>query len=206
MAKKPTTSNSKPAAAKAPAKKAAPRKRAAPKKPATRKGTPKGKATTPQPHGGAIGNPPFQPTEEQRQRVRTLAKAFPVHGEHLIARMAGFSRNTLRQHFAEDMELGRAEMLAGVASQVISRAMDEEKVDPNTGLKIARGNLDAQKFILARMGGWTTKVDMGEQASTPYGGRVDLSRLSNEQLEEYGRLAAIAEGLDPEDIVGDTDD
>lgn len=174
------------------------------RKPKTKRGTPPGKGTVVTPNGGRIGNPPFEPTEDQRQKVRTLAKAFPVHGEHMIARLAGFSRGTLRTHFAEDMEHGRAEMLAGVASQMISRALDEERLDAE-GRKIARGNLDAQKFILARMGGWTTKVDVGDQAALPFGGRVDLSRLTDEQLEDYGRLAAIAEGLDPEDLLGDED-
>ena len=200
MAEKPTTKKPKRASAKLRAK-----RKARPAGPCAGNGTPPGKATTPQPHGGAIGNPAFQPTDAQRQTVRTLAKAFPVHGEHLIARMAGFSRDTLRKYFAEDMEQGRAEMLAGVASQLISRALDEDKVGPD-GKKIARGNLDAQKFILARMGGWTTKVDVGEQAKLPYGGSVDLSRLSDEQLAEYGRLAAIAEGLDPEGLIGESDE
>lgn len=205
MAKKPTTGTpakkggapKKPPARKTPAKKPAARKAPAKKKP-TRRGTPSGAATKPQPHGGAIGNPPFRPTDEQREKVRNYARVFPLHGEHLIARLMGFSRNTLRTHFADDLELGRAEMLASVGSQMISRAM-------NADAQSVKGDIDAQKFVLARLGGWTTKVDMGESASTPFGGRVDLSRLSEKDLENYGRLAAIAEGLDPEDVIDDAD-
>lgn len=150
----------------------------------------------PQPHGGRIGNPPFVPTEEQRQMVRTYAKTFPVHGEHYIARLIGVSRVTLRTHFADDLELGRAEMLAAVGSQVVNRAI-------NASAETVKGDLDAQKFILARLGGWTTKIETGDKARQPFGGpAVDLSRLSAEDLEAYGRLSALAEGLDPDDVVG----
>src|SRR3546814_7400224 len=70
---------------------------------------------------------------------------------------------------------------------------------------LAKGDQDSQKFILARLGGWTTKVEVGDKARQPFGGEpVDLSRLSDAELAEYGRLAAIAEGQDPDD--GQSDD
>ena len=149
---------------------------------------------------GRFGQPAFVPTEDQREKVRTYAKVFPVHGEHYIARLIGVSRDTLRRHFAEDMELGRAQMLAGIGSQMINRAQ-------NADAETAKGDLDAQKFILARLGGWTTKVEIGDRAREPFGGPgPDLSRLSHEELLEYGRLSAIAEGLDPEEVLGGTDE
>lgn len=149
---------------------------------------------------GFKGNPPFVPTEEQRLKVRTYAKTFPVHAEHYIARLIGVSKDTLRRHFADDLELGRAEMLASVGSQMVNRAL---KADADT----VKGDLDAQKFILARLGGWTTKVEVGERAARPFGApQVDLSRLSDEDLATYGRLAAIAEGMDPDDVAGSADD
>lgn len=212
MAKKPTTTDKKapakkraPAKRKAPAKKPASKKAAAAKKKPTRRGTPKGKAAIKQPHGGAIGQPAFVPTDQQREQVKNYARVFPVHGEHLIARLMGISRTTLRKYFGDDLELGRAQMLASVGGQMINRAMNAEARDGEGNL-LAKGDMEAQKFVLARLGGWTTKVDVGEQASTPFGGRVDLSRLSEKDLQEYGRLAAIAEGLDPEEVVGDADD
>jgi hypothetical protein len=140
------------------------------------------------------GVQPFQPTEEQRSRVRTLAKTFPVHGEHYIARLMGFSRDTLRRHFADDMELGRAEMLAAVGSQMVNRALD-------ANAETAKGDLDAQKYILARLGGWTTKVEMTGKGGGPVES-VDLSGMNPVQLREYGRAAAIAPGLDPDEVVG----
>lgn len=155
---------------------------------------------------GQFGQPAFVPTDEQRQKVRTYAKTFPMHGEKYIARLIGVSRDTLRRHFAEDIEQGRAEMLATVGSQMISRAIDGDKRDADGNL-VAKGDLDAQKFVLARLGGWTTKVEIGPEAREPFGGNTpDLSRLTDEQLEEYGRLAALAEGLDPEEILGRADD
>lgn len=149
---------------------------------------------------GHRGNPPFIPTDEQRATVRAHAKVFPIHAEHYIARLIGVSLSTLRRHFADDLELGRAEMLASVGAQMINRSLD-------ANAQSAKGDLDAQKFILARLGGWTTKVEVGDKARQPFGGApVDLSRLSDADLAEYGRLAAIAEGLDPDDVVGQRDD
>ncbi len=143
---------------------------------------------------GHFGNVPFQPTDEQRAKVRTYAKTFPVHGEHYIARLIGVSRDTLRRHFAEDLELGRAEMLASIGGQMINRALDADAAT-------AKGDLDAQKFILARLGGWTTKVEMTGKDGRPME-TVDLSGMSAAALREYGRQAALAAGLDPDEAVG----
>lgn len=146
---------------------------------------------------GTFGNRPYEPTEELRAKVRAYAKTFPVNGEHYIARLIGVSRTTLRQYYSDDIELGRAEMLASVGSQMINRAM-------NANAESVKGDIDAQKFVLARLGGWTTKVEVGEKAAAPFGGDgPDLSRLTPEQLDEYGRLAAIAAGLDPDEALGD---
>lgn len=149
---------------------------------------------------GSFGQAPFIPTDEQREKVRAHAKVFPIHAEHYIAALMGFSVSTLRRHFADDLTLGRAEMLASVGAQMVNRSM-------NADAETVKGDIDAQKFILARLGGWTTKVEVGDKARAPFGGApVDLSRLSDADLAEYGRLAAIAEGLDPDDVLGQPDD
>lgn len=142
---------------------------------------------------GHFGNPAFVPTDEQRQKVRTLAKAFPPAAEHYIARLMGIHRTTLREHFADDLELGRAEMLAAVASQFINRALD-------AAAPTAKGDSDAQKYILARLGGWSSKVELSGRDGGPIE-HVDLSRLSPEDLANYGRLSAIAAGVDPDSII-----
>lgn len=143
---------------------------------------------------GRFGQPAFVPTDEQRQKVRTYAKTFPPHANHYIARLIGCSRSTLERHFADDLELGRAEMLASVGSQMINRAL-------NADAETVKGDLDAQKFILARLGGWTTKVEMTGKDGRPME-TVDLSNMSPAQLREYGRAAAVAAGLDPDEAVG----
>src|SRR3546814_8525936 len=100
--------------------------------------------------------------------------------------------------------LGLAETLASVGAQFVNRAMNADATDAS-GERLAKGDQDSQKFILARLGGWTTKVEVGDKARQPFGGEpVDLSRLSDAELAEYGRLAAIAEGQDPDD--GQSDD
>lgn len=154
---------------------------------------------------GKFGNPPFVPTEEQRQQAKTLSQVFPRHAEHFIAAKMGISRSTLERHFRDDMTLGRAEMLASVGAQLIQLAIRGKDAVNTDGKLLAPGDLDAMKFILARLGGWTTKVEMTGKDGGPIES-VDLSRLSKKDLEEYGRLAALAEGLDPEEVVGHTDD
>lgn len=166
-----------------------------------RRGTPPGRGVTVGGHGGRIGNPAFVATEEQRARVRGLAQAFPVQAEHLIARLMGFSLATLQKHFRDDMEMGRAQMLAEIGTQMIRRAIQGNDAVDAEGKPLIKGDLEAQKFVLARLAGWTTKVDLRPVRAAP-SEIVDLSRLTREQLDDYGRLAAIAEGLDPEDVIG----
>jgi AcrR family transcriptional regulator len=153
---------------------------------------------------GSFGQPPFVATDEMRAKVRQYAKVFPPHAAHMIARLLGISKNTLYRHFDDDMEMGRAEMLATVGGQLIQRAIDADAQTAD-GKAVARGDLDAQKFILARLGGWTTKVEVAGRDGGPIQS-VDLSKLSAEQLEAYGRLAAAAEGRDPDEIVGSSPD
>jgi hypothetical protein len=145
------------------------------------RGTPKGAGVITPPHGGRIGNPPFEATDEQRKKVREYAKVFPPHAEHMIARLIGVSTRTLQRHLREEMDLGRAEMLAAVGAQVVNRAMNAEAAGPD-GKPLAKGDLDAQKFILARLGGWTTKVEMtGKDGGPIRHASFDLSKLSEDE-------------------------
>jgi hypothetical protein len=158
------------------------------------RGTPRGAGTVAPAHGGLIGNPRFVPTDEQRLKVRTLAKTFPTHSQHLIAVLLGISDDTLTRHFKDDLELGRAEMLAAIGSQMIQRAIDAETID-GKGQKVAKGDLDAQKFILARLGGWTTKVEMTGKG----GGPIEYSNMTEEEIDRRiaeltGKYAGPGEG------------
>jgi hypothetical protein len=138
------------------------------------RGTPSGSGTTAQPHGGRIGNPPFVPTDDQRAQVRTLAKTFPPPAEHYLARLVGISRETLRKHFADDLELGRAEMLANVGAQMINGAIN--------GAHTVKGDPDRQKFVLARMGGWSLKTEVtGKDGGPVRYSTYDFSHLTDDQ-------------------------
>lgn len=139
------------------------------------RGAPKGAGVVELPNGSRIGNPPHVPTQENRDKVRTLAKTFPAHARHFIARLIGVSVSTLDRHYADDMELGRAEMLAAVGAQVVNRAMNAEH-------ETAKGDLDAQKFILARLGGWSTKLEVTGKDGGPVQVKdFDLSQLSEDE-------------------------
>lgn len=159
------------------------------------RGTPPGQGTIVPAHGGRIGNPSFEPTDEQRQQARELAKVFPPQGERFIARLMGIDRMTLRKYFGDDLELGRAQMLAAVGSQLILGAL-------NAGNPTAKGDRDLQKFVMARLGGWSNKTDMairqGDGEDENENELVDLSLLTEEEFAEYGRLAAKAQGIDPD--------
>lgn len=127
--------------------------------------------------GGAItstaarGEPFYQPTEAERVRVRTLAKAFPAHSEHLLARMMGFSRHVLRTYFKAELEMGRAELIVSCASQIIALAQDKERalkgIPAGPGQPevkpVAKGDQRAMEFILMRMGGWGQPAPAAQQ-------------------------------------------
>lgn len=154
---------------------------------------------------GRFGNPGFTPTDAQRQRARTLGQAVAEHSERYIAADLGISLSTLRRHFEDDILAARAEMIASAGAQMISKALRGDDAVNAEGKLIAPGNLDALKFLLARRAGWSTKVEFGGRGGGPIES-VDLSTFSPEQLREYGRLAAISAGLDPDEIVGPAGD
>lgn len=165
-------------------------------RPDDRRGTPRGRGTV-EALGGLIGNPPFIPTDEQRREVRALGQIFPPNSEHLIAAKMGFSMSTLRRHFGEDMMMARADMLSRIGASLIRRALGIARPEDNYD----RDQTDLQKFIMTRLGGWSTRVEL----SGPGGGpvqveEVDFSKFTRDQLIEYGRLAAIQAGRNPDAI------
>lgn len=161
------------------------------------RGTPKGAGTVATPNGGRIGNPPFVATEEQRQKVRALAKTMRAEmpiAKDWIASQIGVSVSTLDRHFKDDLVAGRSEIVASLGATMIG-------VATGTITNISRERLDAIKFALARIGGWSTKVEMTGEGGRPIEA-VDLSGMTPAALREYGRQAAIQAGLDPDEAVG----
>jgi hypothetical protein len=59
-----------------------------------------------------IGRPPYEPSQETREKVEILIAG--GESEEDIARVVGLSRTTLRQHFAEELATGRAKRRADV--------------------------------------------------------------------------------------------
>jgi hypothetical protein len=173
-----------------------------------RRGAPPGDPSKPKNHKrdgteaqGRRGNLPFAPTEAQRQKVRTLAQTIPEHSNDSIAILMDVSRSTLEKHFRRDLDLGRAQMVSAVGAQFIQRALHGDEATNAEGKLLAPGNLEAQKFILARRAGWSAKVEHSGKGGGPLE-VVDLSGMTAAALREYGRQAAIAQGLDPDETVG----
>lgn len=148
---------------------------------------------------GQKGVVPFAPTDEQRAKVRTLAKTMKAEqpaARAWIASQMGFSVATLDRHFKDELVAGRGEVVASLGAWLIGVAMGTI-----TGEAVTRERMDAVKYALARIGGWSAKVEM----SGPDGRAVevvDLSGMSAAALREYGRQAAIQAGLDPDEAVG----
>ena len=79
-----------------------------------------------------MGRPPYQPTEKDRQQVKTLA-AMGVP-DYDIAKVMQLSGPTLRKHFFHELESGHIEANANVAQSLFKMATDSEK--PNVSAAI----------------------------------------------------------------------
>lgn len=130
------------------------------------------------------GRPPHEPTPELRLQIKTLARLVGLEG---IAEHVGLSVETINKYYRTEFEEGRSEAIIGVKGKLLTQAM--------------AGNVNAIWKYLHMQG--EIKPQRVEHTGRDGGPiqHVDLSRLSAEQLELYGRLAAIAEGLDPDAII-----
>jgi hypothetical protein len=147
------------------------------------RGAPAGAGVILPEHGGRIGNPPHVPTEEQRRKVRALAQTMKAElpvSRRWIARNMGFSVATLDRHYADDMEQGRAEVVASLGAKLIGIAMGTTQVQ-------SKEQLDAIKFALARIGGWSTKLEVTGQN----GGPVQHATFDLSKLDEAGKRALL---------------
>lgn len=135
------------------------------KKPTDRRGAPKGE----------FKNPPFEPTDEQRIQVEAMIAAGTKHA--IIAELMGFSEDTLKRHFDPEVERGRERALAKIGGSFVQKALDPKDKDHH----------DAQKYVLARIGGWKTTTSV--EASGPGGGPIEYRNLSDEELD--ARIAAL---------------
>ncbi len=111
------------------------------------------------------GRPPFMPTRDQRNLVKTLVSN--GNGERVIAELPGVDRKTLRKHFREELRTGREHVLAMVGAAVVESAIS--------------GNVLAQKYWLATHGGpeWKEK----SQIEVTDAGQRDIANMTTAQLE-----------------------
>ena len=99
-----------------------------------------------------------------------------------IAECLNLHDDTLRKHFRYEIMTGR-ERLKGDAIRVLADSLTDN-------------SLDAAKFVLGRVAGWTEKsvVDntSSDKSMSPKA-PLDVSRLSPEALAELGRLSDAAD-------------
>lgn len=147
----------------------------APKKP--HNGCPPGAGTIPGGRGGKIGNPPFEPTQEQREQV--LAEA--VHWGHTaLARRMGIDHKTLIKHFREELDMAAEQMVADVSAKLYEKAM--------------AGDGANQRFILERVGKGIWLPKQLHEHTGPGGEpiKVDLtSFLEGKTEEELARIKSL---------------
>ena len=70
--------------------------------------------------------PPFEPSEENRRTVKTLAGLGMPH-EHIAPKL-GISPKTLRKHFREELNTGTADANAQVAQSLYKKALNGDVV------------------------------------------------------------------------------
>ena len=133
------------------------------------KGTHRGYSANAQKPAGMIGNPPFIPTDEQREKVFELSQYINQKG---IALILGVSQWTIARHFKEEFERGRAIGVAELGKDLL--------------LEARTGNARARWQYLKTMGarfGYSYKVEL----SGPDGGpvqMVDVSHLMKEMSDD----------------------
>jgi hypothetical protein len=79
------------------------------------------------------GRPPFKPTRHHRRRVELMAGEA---SEEVIAKLIGINADTLRKHFSNELQFGRARVLADNLDRLDRQA--------------AKGNTAAAKALIAR--------------------------------------------------------
>lgn len=127
----------------------------------------------------------FVPTEEQRKQVRALAKTMKAELPQVaewIANRIGISRSTLYNHFKADLDAGRAELIASLGATMVGIAM-------GTITDVSKERMEAIKFTLARMGGWSAKVEL----SGPGGGAIETRQYNLGDMDEERKRALLSD-------------
>jgi hypothetical protein len=97
------------------------------------------------------GRPTHQPTDQTRKQVAMLS-GFGLTLEN-VARVIGIDYKTLMKHYAEEVELGKAQVQAQVVSALFQN--------------IKNGNVAAQIFWCKTQLGWKEKVTISVDRPLP---------------------------------------
>lgn len=115
---------------------------------------------------GEFSIPPFVATDEQRERVKDLAR---VVNDDQIAFLMGISRDTLHRHFRKEIDIARAGTTAAIGGKLIAAALAGDKA--------------SQIFYMKTRGGWSQKHEVSGPGGGPIETRTfDFSRYTAEEL------------------------
>lgn len=152
------------------------------------RGTPPGAGVIVPAHGGRIGNPPHEWSQELADQVRLLAK---VTSQTHAAATLHISESTIIRHYGKEWQEGQAEAVATVGGKLLQKALG--------------GNLTAQIFYLRTKGkgAYSTRVEITGRDGGPvehdYSSAFD--RMTDDQRAAYEAMCRDIEGLGPEDEV-----
>ncbi len=119
------------------------------------------------------GRPAFEPTAEQIYSVELMASIGLTHVQ--IAGALGICDKTLRKHFSEQLEHGRARTITTVADSLMRQAI--------------AGNMQAAIFYLRAKAGWK-ETTVNELTGADGGAIKSESSLSDEDRQRLDRLNA----------------
>jgi hypothetical protein len=126
----------------------------------------------------------YVPSDQVRKRANDLGRIVSLDQ---AARMMDVPKATFVRHLKHDWQAGRDAAVVTVRTKLLSQAM--------------AGSVNAQAKFLTLCGEFIRPPIEPTDSSVGPIKHVDLTRLTEEELEQYGRLAAIAEGIDPDSIL-----
>lgn len=141
------------------------------------------KGTTAQPHGGAIGQEPYEPTDKDREYVREYVWHI---GQGNTAKKLGISVRTLQRHFRKQMDEAEIDLEEKLSRKAVVRALDE---DDGATLRFILANRFSER--------WSNKVthEHGGVGGGPIQ-TVDISDLvEGKSIEELKALERFFEKI-----------
>lgn len=75
---------------------------------------------------GTLGQPAFIATPEQREAVKVMVSFGTAH--EVVSRLLRIPINTLRNHFKEELEVGREEIFARIGTSIVADALAGDRV------------------------------------------------------------------------------